>query len=288
MEGKAILPVHCLVIESISVRGALGHVGVWVTKKGRDMTLDPDDWEQVYDGTHAPSWRKFVELKFEARVTLDPCDVRGVYVHSTLPGDEAIVYDNQKDSCTHRDNFITIHPGYAHVCNKAFGQSTLWGYGSPWRDRREFVGRIKYGVVYKLWHPEFFHDFGDNFQGLVRCLFMCQRRGESPLAALPDECIYYVLNMCRWDWVNDAGVYEVTKSRSQHNEGASIEDQDDDDDDDDIPLESTQQYAHIVQNMRDVIYHRGRFHGAFHFLDNNDYYSQEEDDEEWEANSDDG
>jgi hypothetical protein len=34
---------------------------------------------------------------------------------------------------------------------------------------------------------------------------MCQRRLESPFAKLPDDCIYYILNMMRWDWVNDTG-----------------------------------------------------------------------------------
>ena len=25
------------------------------------------------------------------------------------------------------------------------------------------------------------------------------------MSLLPDECIYYILNMCRWDWFNDNG-----------------------------------------------------------------------------------
>lgn len=33
---------------------------------------------------------------------------------------------------------------------------------------------------------------------------MCQRRDESPFSKLPDECVYYILNMCRWDWVGDS------------------------------------------------------------------------------------
>jgi hypothetical protein len=32
---------------------------------------------------------------------------------------------------------------------------------------------------------------------------MCQRRVESPFSKLPDDAIYYILNMMRWDWVND-------------------------------------------------------------------------------------
>jgi hypothetical protein len=32
---------------------------------------------------------------------------------------------------------------------------------------------------------------------------MCQRRWESQWSILPDECVFYILNMCRWDWFND-------------------------------------------------------------------------------------
>ena len=75
--------------------------------------------------------------------------------------------------------------------------------GSAWRDNREFVGQINYGAVYKLWNPSENMSFGANFRNAARCLLMCQRRDESPIARLPDECVYYILNMCRWDWVND-------------------------------------------------------------------------------------
>ena len=86
--------------------------------------------------------------------------------------------------------------------------------GSAWRDNREFVGQIKYGACYSLWNPSKNLAFGENFRGAARTLFMCQRRLESPFAKLPDDCIYYVLNMMRWDWVNDS---TVTMKREQKN-----------------------------------------------------------------------
>ena len=78
--------------------------------------------------------------------------------------------------------------------------------GSAWRDNREFVGQINYGAVYKLWNPSENLSFGGNFRSAARCLLMCQRRVESPFARLPDECIYYILNMCRWDSFNDTSI----------------------------------------------------------------------------------
>lgn len=75
--------------------------------------------------------------------------------------------------------------------------------GSAWRDNREFVGQIKYGACYRLWNPSENPSFGGNFRAAARVLFLCQRRLESPLSHLPDDCIYYILNMMRWDWVDD-------------------------------------------------------------------------------------
>merc|ERR1719491_2288841 len=105
---------------------------------------------------------------------------------------------------THDDSFITVLPGRAHVSSEVFGSTPPWGYGSAWRDNREFVGRISYGVVYRLWNPNEYKFFGGgNFRRIVRTMFACQRRAESPLSRLPDDVIYYILNMCRWDWLND-------------------------------------------------------------------------------------
>ena len=71
-------------------------------------------------------------------------------------------------------------------------------------DNREFVGRLSYGVVYDLWNPTEHMRFGNSFRHLALTLFACQRRIESPLCTLPDDCIFYILNMCRWDWVDDS------------------------------------------------------------------------------------
>ena len=184
------------------------------------------DWVKIYEKTHRPSFVGYRELDLSASpIVLKPGQVKGIYIHSTRRGDEAIVYDNKEKQRTHDDSFITILPGRAHVSEKVFGAIPIWGWyvvhfcsrtlpcicspfginnrGSAWRDNREFVGQINYGAVYKLWNPSANMSFGENFRSTARCLLMCQRRKESPFATLPDECVYYILNMCRWDWVND-------------------------------------------------------------------------------------
>ncbi len=232
---KDLLPVDHLVIKSVAVRGRLGPLTVWVSNKdanyerdhryrtraGRPLArhghndqdgehripLKPSAWTKVYEKCHKPCGRgSYTELFFEEPVCLRPGEMRALYIHSTLPGDQAIVYDNSYYGSSDKrydDDKLSILTGRAHVSTTCFGQEPIWGWGNAWRDRREFVGRLAYGTVYKLWNPEVQPKFGNHFQDGARTLFLCQRRWESPMSKLPDEAIYYILNMCRWDWFND-------------------------------------------------------------------------------------
>lgn len=243
---KDLLPVDHLVIKSVAVRGRLGPLTVWVSKKDanydrdrRYRTLDslgrcagrplarhghneqdgehriplkPSAWTKVYEKCHKPCGPgRYTELVFDEPVCLRPGEMRAIYIHSTLPGDQAIVYDNTDHGNSYyrsskkrfEDDKLAILTGRAHVSTTCFGQEPIWGWGNPWRENREFVGRLAYGTVYKLWNPEVQPKFGNNFQDGARTLFLCQRRWESPMSKLPDEAIFYILNMCRWDWFND-------------------------------------------------------------------------------------
>mmetsp|Transcript_9952 Transcript_9952/g.21702 ORF Transcript_9952/g.21702 Transcript_9952/m.21702 type:complete len:412 (+) Transcript_9952:117-1352(+) len=238
---KDLLPLDHLVIKSVAVRGELGPLTVWVSKpeEHRNNNYNPANnqqnpnnrrwnnnnnnnnnndtlqqrirlnqryWNKLYDQEHAPSRRQYKELTLTEPIRLRPGETRVIYIHSTLPGDEAIVYDNSEygmSSKRYEDDKLAIMTGRAHVSNDVFGQEPIWGWGNAWRDRREFVGRLEYGTVYKLWNPQVQLKFGGNFQTGARALFLCQRRWESPLSLLPDECLFYILNMCRWDWFDD-------------------------------------------------------------------------------------
>ena len=207
---KELLPLDHVMIHSVAVRGRLGPLTVWVSKEEqstqpRGFRMNPRFWEKIYERTHGPSFREYVRLDLRANpIKLMPGQTRAIYIHSTLPGDEAIVYDNRKDRRTYDDALVSILTGRAHVSTTPFGSNPIWGWGNPWRDQREFVGRLEYGAVYRLWNPQEFLNFGEKFQQVARTLFLCQRRWESPLSRLPDECIFYILNMCRWDWANDS------------------------------------------------------------------------------------
>ena len=206
-----------ILLKSVAVRGRLGPLTIWVSNRDEHqrrgdtsnpfrIRLDPKYWTKLYDKAHGPSRYEYKELELDEPIRLTPGETRVIYIHSTLPGDEAIVYDNSyygQSTKRYEDGKILIMSGRAHVSNDVFGQEPIWGWGNAWRDRREFVGRLNYGTVYKLWNPQVQPKFGGNFQDGARALFLCQRRWESPMSKLPDECIFYILNICRWDWFND-------------------------------------------------------------------------------------
>jgi hypothetical protein len=223
---KDLLPIDHLIIKSVAVRGKLGPLTVWVSNENAVAPPTPPQgaqsgnaqseyrfrlsqkyWTKCYEQTHKPSFRTYKTLELETPIRLQPGQVRAIYIHSTLPGDEAIVYDNSYYGASTKrydDSKLAIMTGRAHVSTRVFGQDPIWGYGNAWRDRREFVGKLDYGVVYKLWNPQVQPKFGRHFQDGARSLFLCQRRWESPCSKLPDECIFYILNMCRWDWFHDS------------------------------------------------------------------------------------
>jgi hypothetical protein len=214
---KDLLPVDHIVIRSLAVRGRLGPLTVWVSKEASPTAfrMNPKHWTKVYEQTHRASPTTFVTLNIEP-IRLHPGETKALYVHSTLPGDQSIVYDDRHRARTYDDNLVSVLTGRAHVSCEAFGTTPIWGWGNPWRDDREFVGRLDYGAVYKLWNPtSTVKAFGSNFGQMVVSLLSCQRRWESPVSLLPDDVIFYILNMCRWDWANDtaATMKEVKKKR---------------------------------------------------------------------------
>lgn len=244
VKAKAILPVEKIIIHSVSVRGELGNLTVWVSNDDNISTnangngdnnnlytfrLHQRRWTKLYEKHHKPSRRKYDTLDLSANpIILHPGQVRAIYIHSTLPGDTAIVYDdtdyrlhggyhrrnvrpttgpgagaNRSSTVRYEDSCIAVFSGKAHLSNKAFGQTPVWGWGNAWRDRREFVGQINYGTVYKLWNPDRHISFGCKFRKATESMLVLQRRYETPVSMLPDECIYYIMNMCRWDWFED-------------------------------------------------------------------------------------
>mmetsp|Transcript_29772 Transcript_29772/g.42254 ORF Transcript_29772/g.42254 Transcript_29772/m.42254 type:complete len:311 (+) Transcript_29772:76-1008(+) len=203
---KDVLPLEKLLINSISVRGRLGPLTVWIYDQTSERTIamDQTSWTKIYEKIHQPSFDKFCQLDLSDNpIVMRPGELRIIYIHSALHSDEAIVYDNRRKEKTYDDALLSILTGRAHLSPEPFGNVPIWGWGNAWRDHRQFVGRIEYGAIYKLWNPVTHLQFGPNFQDMTRTMFLCQRRLESPVSQLPDDVIFYILNMCRWDWADD-------------------------------------------------------------------------------------
>lgn len=219
------LPIEYLEITSVAVRGALGPMTVWttpLTHEGKFRNYENNKvWNQIYEQTHAPSMRRLVPLEFPESVRLSAGQSCGLFVHSSRAGDDSVVYDNMRrhrrtpQSCS--SALLEILPGVAALDSRPFGQSGIWGEG--WRTRREFVGRVGIGVCWRLWNPEINQRFPPKFRAAVRCLLQCAVRPGSTLYFLSDAVIFYVLNMCRWDWFGDTLAGEAAAAGASRLEG---------------------------------------------------------------------
>lgn len=243
------IPITFLQINSLSVRGDLGHITVWASPGGfRGHEHKKDHWEMVYEKSHAPSRMNFQCLQLDRPIHILPGETCGMYVHSKLGGDGSIAYDNQRDRVTYQDSLLRVLPGLARLNNKPFGRRSMWD--TAWRDNREFVGRISYGVAYVPWNPvrELHWRFPPEFRNMVWCLLLCTRRKESPFYWLPDEVVFHMLNMCKHDWfslrslpltASDPGATGLPRGRRwrvggpEFGESKSDDDGDDDDSSDD-------------------------------------------------------
>lgn len=201
------LPIEFVEITSVAVRGGLGPMTVWTTPdtfRGKLQENTREEWNIIYERSHPQSFHELVPFELNTPVRLSAGSSCGLFVHSKSPGDQAVVYDNQRHqrSPGSHAGILSILPGMAALDNEPFGVVGMWGEG--WRNRREFVGRIGVGVCWKLWNPECHREFPSGFRSAVKCLLLCASRPGCPLHSVSDAVVFYILNMCRWDWFGDA------------------------------------------------------------------------------------
>lgn len=202
VEVKVNIPVT-VVIHSVSVRGTLGHLTVWYCKGGHEgKELLKDQWTKVFEGNKEPSEFNYSRIDLTTPIRVEHGEKIGLYVHSSEENDSSIVYDDMRQEVSHRDKFITVKSGCAHISNRPFSRQAMGWDHWPWRPHREFVGHIGYGVRYKLWRPlkEVANSFPANFRKGVFTLLMCSYRSDSILSTLPPGVVFYMINMCGWDW----------------------------------------------------------------------------------------
>jgi len=187
------------------VRGNLGSVSVWYTSGSFDaVKTQPGEWIQVYSEDHCPSFEELVPLHLDTPIPVRPGALTGIYIHT--PHRTGVIYDNRDSDIVFEDRFVKILPGMAHMDHVAFGNTNPFGRvdRGAFRANRIFVGRLQMGAKYALWNPEVHRRFPPAFQALVRTLLLCSRRPECWLSRVSDEVLFWLINMCRWDWAPDA------------------------------------------------------------------------------------
>eukprot|EP00908_Phaeocystis_cordata_P019746 Transcript_31344.p1 GENE.Transcript_31344~~Transcript_31344.p1 ORF type:complete len:306 (+),score=108.01 Transcript_31344:61-918(+) len=205
-------PLEYLEVQAVAVRGKLGPMTVWTTPGGHQgKQEDKESWTLLHEAEHKASKRKFVELPFDQPVRLRVGERCGLYVHSGLSGDEGIVYDDQHQRLTHEDSNFKVFPGRAHLSWTPFGRRGMW-WGSPWRREREFVGRVRYGVRWKMWTPQVHAEFPPPFRRAVLTMLLGTRRAESLLYLLDEELVFFIMNKCWW---SDFGVEDAGRGSSR-------------------------------------------------------------------------
>jgi len=236
--GASTQPVDSIEIESVWVRGELGRVRVWYRKLDEDPShsrkealpadvteqygyyeendsrlrglLDESLWTPAYDGTHEESWNVFVEMRLEAPIVLENGERVQMYVHSAERSDRGLVYDDAKGILgrPRTDGTLSIYPGFAHLSHEPFGSAAPWygereGQITSLRRDRTFVGRLSYGVRWKLWCPEreIHARFPREFQAVVVEMLKGLKSPESALNTLDYDVLMYILNkFVGWDW----------------------------------------------------------------------------------------
>ena len=196
------LPIK-VVINAVAVRGTLGHLTVWYTVGGHEgRELSRSLWTKVFDGKKEASPFVYSKIELSTPIELDQGQTIGLYIHSSEHNDSSIVYDNRRQSITHSDTFLSVKSGCAHISPIPFSRQAYGWNRWPWRPCREFVGQIEYGVRYKLWRPvkPVAQCFPVSYTAGAKCVVLCSYRRDCLLSLLPPGVVFYILNMCRWDW----------------------------------------------------------------------------------------
>jgi len=204
---KRNIPIEKVSIQSLSVRGHLGPITVWVAGIKSPFNVSEQvlhyskTWHLIYQRFHPPSMHRYVALEIPPLI-LHPGESCIFYIHSSHRSDQAIVYENAHSHITYQDDVININAGRAHISTRPFGALSFWGYPGAWRDDRAFVGQLQYGITYKSWNPHIHVNFGQAYDQMVLTLLMCRRRTESPISLLSDDSLFLLLQMCGYNWAS--------------------------------------------------------------------------------------
>eukprot|EP00040_Diaphanoeca_grandis_P005257 m.32052 g.32052 ORF g.32052 m.32052 type:complete len:405 (-) comp16571_c0_seq1:258-1472(-) len=226
------LPIVYTTLDSLWIRGELGPMKVFITKEPvsfEGVYNNPQEWELLYDKSHEPhneydgnsddGASRYAELKLDVKRVVNPGETYGVYVHSGLESDRGVVYDDSNRSRRVIDNgSLCVQQGaYAHLNCEPFNMTAPWG-GHGIRRNREFVGRISFGVRWILWTPEQHNRFPEQYKSIVMTLILCWNRLDTELSWLPQEMVFFILNMIPWGTFGKPEIEEPEEPEVGHYE----------------------------------------------------------------------
>jgi len=140
--------------------------------------------------------------------------------------------------------------------------------------------------VYKLWNPSIFPQFsGPAFHDMIRTMMKCQKRWpQSPVSKLPDDCLFYIFNMCHWNWAGDnldqirrykksmlSRLSSISIQNGSHCKGSEQSNRYIDDNT--LKSDGTSNRDITVKQMEEI---------EFHTSDEDEEYEEHEEDEEYE------
>jgi hypothetical protein len=186
--------------------------------------MDAKTWTLAFDETRQESFDALVELKFQEVIILQPGEMVEMYVHAENAhgaSDRGLVYDNSLGflGLPESDGTLDIYPGFAHLSNTPFGTAAPWYGETPGRitslrRSRRFVGRVEYGVRWKLWCPEreVNASFPSEYREVVQTMLRGLKSETSVLSTLDYDVLMYIFNkFVGWDWFGKT--FDAAKQR---------------------------------------------------------------------------
>lgn len=209
VEARNEIPIQQLQIFSFWIRGRLGKITIWYTSESYRNRFDLSNyWTKIYDSeVELKPSAEFTELRLLQPLILPPGGRYGVYIHSSTDPN-AIVYDDERNPVTFENSVLRVHSGLANISPVPFStEEPLPGWHWPWRPRREFVGKISFGVKYILWRPlkDIHQQFNQTFRRGVEAFFLCCTSRKGFLKFMIRDVTYLILNMLPFDWFEKTG-----------------------------------------------------------------------------------
>ena len=125
VEIKTECPVQHISIDSLGIRGMLGHVRIWYTPDSHAASYnDESRWVKVFSAVESPSLHNLRDVRLESSIALRAGESIGIYIHCERMDDKGLVYDDQRSDVSYEDEFLKVLPGVAHVSPMPFSDDS--------------------------------------------------------------------------------------------------------------------------------------------------------------------